>query len=118
MLELMQAYGSEVSDHTHLSMALTSGKRNVQKASIVRQFRRWNPNFQEFFRHEGGKWIPKLGHQGELDRRARNRADRRLRKVVDGSSDDNDNKSSSKKTQSPVASAATTTKSNKRVKKE
>jgi hypothetical protein len=115
MLELMQAYGSEVSDHTHLSLALTSGKRNVQKASIVRQFRRWNPNFQEFFRHEGGKWIPKLGHQGELDRRARNRAERRLRKVVEGSSDDNDNKSNSKKTQSPVAAA---TKPNKRVKQE
>jgi hypothetical protein len=83
MLDLMQAYGSEVSDHTHLSSAMTSGKRKVQKASIVRQFRRWNPNFHEFFRHEGGQWIPKLGIQGELDRRASNRAERRLRKVVE-----------------------------------
>jgi len=79
MVELMQIYGSEVSDHTHFSM---SKQRKVQKASIVRQFRRWNPNFHEFFRHEGGKWVPKLGREGELERRAQNRADRRLRKVM------------------------------------
>ena len=84
MLDLMQTYGSEVSEHTNLSSAMTSGKRKVQKASIVRQFRRWNPNFHEYFRHEGGKWVPKLGQQGELDRRARNRAERRLRKAVGG----------------------------------
>lgn len=97
MLDLMQTYGSEVSDHTHLSSAMTSGKRKVQKASIVRQFRRWNPNFHEYFRHEGGKWVPKLGRQGELDRRARNRAERRLRKVVGGggsNTNTNNNKSS------------------------
>lgn len=90
MLELMQTYGSEVSDHTHLnSSTLNADNKNrktVQKASIVRQFRRWNPNFHEFFRHENGKWVPKLGLQGELDRRARSRTDRRLRKVSESSS--------------------------------
>lgn len=78
MIELMQIYGSEVSDHTHLSSAMISGRRKVQKASIVRQFRRWNPNFHEHFRFENGKWIPKLGHQGELERRIKCRSERRL----------------------------------------
>ncbi|GAX17562.1 hypothetical protein FisN_18Lh212 [Fistulifera solaris] len=83
MLELMHTYGSEVSDHTHLPVSPGSeSKRKVQKASIVRQFRRWNPNFHEFFHFQEGKWVPKLGVKGELERRAQNRALRRLEKVA------------------------------------
>lgn len=66
----MHEYGSEVSEN-----AVPPRRDNVQKASVVRQFRRWNPNFLEYFIHKGGKWIPKLGKRGELERRARARAD-------------------------------------------
>ena len=81
----MQTFGSEVSDHTHLPSSLLGGnqsKRQIQKASIVRQFRRWNPNFHEFFEHRAGKWVPKLGIEGELERRAKNRALRRQQKAA------------------------------------
>ena len=83
MLELMQTYGSEVSEHTQLPSSLhPNGKRTVQKASIVRQFRRWNPNFTEYFEFRCGKWVPKLGVQAELQRRAQNRAERRAQKAA------------------------------------
>lgn len=65
MLSIMREYGSEVSEH-----AAPPRKDNVQKASVVRQFRRWNPNFFQFFYHKDGKWVPKLGKKGELNRRA------------------------------------------------
>jgi hypothetical protein len=65
MIEMMQVYGSEVSD----SVMPIRKNQNIQKASIVRQFRRWNPNFLEHFHHVHGKWTPKLGHDGELHRR-------------------------------------------------
>lgn len=68
MLEIMKIYGSEVSE-----TAIPPRKDNVQKASVVRQFRRWNPNFFEFFYHKDGKWVPKLGKEGELKRRAQAR---------------------------------------------
>jgi hypothetical protein len=64
MLDIMREYGSEVSD-----MAMPPRKSYVQKASVVRQFRRWNPNFTEWFVHLNGKWIPKLGTDGEQKRR-------------------------------------------------
>jgi len=70
MLEIMHEFGSEVSEN-----AVPPRRDNVQKASVVRQFRRWNPNFLEYFIHKGGKWIPKLGKRGELERRARARAE-------------------------------------------
>jgi hypothetical protein len=64
MLAIMREYGSEVSD-----TAMPPRKSYVQKASVVRQFRRWNPNFLEWFEHVHGKWVPKLGKAGELKRR-------------------------------------------------
>jgi hypothetical protein len=64
MLTIMREYGSEVSD-----TAMPPRKSYVQKASVVRQFRRWNPNFTEWFVHINGKWIPKLGAEGEKKRR-------------------------------------------------
>ena len=63
-MEIMSVYGSEVSE-----TSVPPRKENVQKASVVRQFRRWNPNFFEFFIHKDGKWTPKLGKEGELKRR-------------------------------------------------
>jgi hypothetical protein len=69
MLQLMREYGSELSD-----TAVPPRKDSVQKASVVRQFRRWNPTFFEHFYHKNGKWVPKLGKKGELDRRAKVRA--------------------------------------------
>ena len=78
----MHTYGSEVSDHTHLPVPPADSKRKVQKASIVRQFRRWNPNFHEYFHFQEGKWAPKLGVKGEQERRAQNRALRRLEKMT------------------------------------
>lgn len=62
----MHEYGSEVSEH-----ALPPRKGEVQKASVVRQFRRWNPNFFQYFEYRQGKWAPKLGKLAELQRRAR-----------------------------------------------
>lgn len=70
MLQLMRDYGSELSD-----TAVPPRKDAVQKASVVRQFRRWNPTFFEHFVHKNGKWVPKLGKKGELDRRAKVRGD-------------------------------------------
>ena len=64
MLHLMRTYGSEVSD-----MAMPPRKSCVQKASVVRQFRRWNPHFLDWFEHVNGQWVPKLGREGELKRR-------------------------------------------------
>jgi hypothetical protein len=64
MLAIMREYGSEMSD-----TAMPPRKSFVQKASVVRQFRRWNPNFTEWFVHINGKWIPKLGIDGEKKRR-------------------------------------------------
>src|SRR3569832_1101319 len=68
MLQLMREFGSELSD-----TAVPPRKDTVQKASVVRQFRRWNHTFFEWFHYKNGKWIPKLGKKGELDRRARAR---------------------------------------------
>ena len=48
-------------------------EQNIKKASIVRQFRRWNPEFFRFFLHHNGEWVPKLGREGELRRRAEKR---------------------------------------------
>jgi hypothetical protein len=73
MIEMMQLYGSEVSD----SVMPIRKNQNIQKASIVRQFRRWNPNFLEHFHHVHGKWVPKLGRDGELKRREQARVERR-----------------------------------------
>jgi len=64
MLSLMREYGSEVSD-----TAMPPRKQHVQKASVVRQFRRWNPNFLEWFEFRNSQWVPKLGREGELRRR-------------------------------------------------
>ena len=68
MIHIMQEYGSEVSNQT-----LPQRKQNIKKASIVRQFRRWNPEFFRYFAHVNGEWVPKLGRQGELRRRAEKR---------------------------------------------
>lgn len=70
MLQLMREYGSEVSE-----TSLPPRKTFVQKASVVRQFRRWNPNFLEYFEFRDGKWHPKLGKEGELKRRQAARRD-------------------------------------------
>lgn len=43
MIHIMQEYGSETSDVSFIH----NRKANVQKSSIVRQFRRYNPNFFE-----------------------------------------------------------------------
>jgi len=68
MMRIMEEYGSEVSNQT-----LPKRKQFIQKASIVRQFRRWNPEFFRYFVHQNGQWIPKLGKEGELKRRAEKR---------------------------------------------
>ncbi|CAB9517947.1 expressed unknown protein [Seminavis robusta] len=68
MIRIMQTYGSEVSNQT-----LPKRKQPIQKASIVRQFRRWNPEFFRFFVHVNGEWVPRLGKEGELKRRAEKR---------------------------------------------
>ena len=72
-MELMRTYGSELSD-----TVMPPRKTKIQKASIIRQFRRWNPNFLEFFHYAGGQWVPKLGKAGELKRREEARKQRRL----------------------------------------
>lgn len=72
MLELMRIYGSELSD-----TVMPARKTKIQKASVIRQFRRWNPNFLEYFQYSAGKWVPKLGKQGELKRREEARKQRR-----------------------------------------
>ena len=69
MIRIMQEYGSEVSNQTLPQQR----KQNIKKASIVRQFRRWNPDFFRFFLHHNGEWVPKLGREGELRRRAEKR---------------------------------------------
>mmetsp|Transcript_9204 Transcript_9204/g.22362 ORF Transcript_9204/g.22362 Transcript_9204/m.22362 type:complete len:414 (+) Transcript_9204:161-1402(+) len=69
MIRIMQEYGSEVSNQTLPQQR----KHSIKKASIVRQFRRWNPNFFHFFLHHNGEWVPKLGREGELRRRAEKR---------------------------------------------
>lgn len=68
MIRIMQDYGSEVSNQT-----LPKRKESIKKASIVRQFRRWNPEFFRYFIHVNGEWVPKLGREGELKRRAEKR---------------------------------------------
>jgi hypothetical protein len=67
MIEIMKEYGSEVSNKKFLQ----ARKENPQPASIVRQFRRWNPNFFQYFDRQNGIWIPKLGKAEELQRRQR-----------------------------------------------
>jgi len=69
MIRIMQEYGSETSNQTLPQQR----KNSIKKASIVRQFRRWNPEFFRFFLHINGEWIPKLGRDGELRRRAEKR---------------------------------------------
>lgn len=67
-MEIMSIYGSEVSD-----TVMPPRKMNIQKASVIRQFRRWNPNFIKYFFFKDGKWHPKLGREGELARRQQTR---------------------------------------------
>lgn len=77
----MREYGSEVSD-----TAMPPRKTNVQKASVVRQFRRWNPNFLDWFTFRNGHWVPKLGKEGELQRREESRrqaAEERRKKALE-----------------------------------
>jgi hypothetical protein len=64
MIDIMQEYGSEVS-----GQSFQKRKEEPQPASIVRQFRRWNPDFLKYFCRKNGKWVPKLGKAGELQRR-------------------------------------------------
>jgi hypothetical protein len=82
MIRIMQEYGSEVSNQT-----LPQRKQAVKKASIVRQFRRWNPEFFRFFIHVNGEWVPKLGRDGELRRRAEKRRIVKQRGDVVGNDD-------------------------------
>lgn len=72
-MELMRTYGSELSD-----TVMPPRKTKIQKASVIRQFRRWNPNFLDYFHYSHGKWVPKLGKEGELKRREEVRQQRRL----------------------------------------
>jgi hypothetical protein len=82
MIEIMQEYGSEISD-----VVMPPRKPTIQKASIVRQFRRWNPRFFEFFTCIRGKWVPTLGKQGELHRRMQARKEAQMSKRKSGASD-------------------------------
>lgn len=68
MVKIMEEYGSEVSDQT-----LPMRKEHIKKTSIIRQFRRWNPTFFNYFVHANGEWVPKLGKEGELRRREEKR---------------------------------------------
>lgn len=68
MVKIMEEYGSEVSDQT-----LPMRKEHIKKTSIIRQFRRWNPTFFNYFVHANGEWVPKLGNKGELRRREEKR---------------------------------------------
>jgi hypothetical protein len=68
MVKIMLDYGSEVSDQT-----LPMRKEHIKKTSIIRQFRRWNPTFFNYFVHANGEWVPKLGKEGELRRREEKR---------------------------------------------
>jgi len=86
MLEIMREYGSEVSDATAVPR-----KDSVQKASVVRQFRRWNPSFFQHFVHRNGKWIPKLGKKAELERRDQARKDAARSRNGTGGSKNNKN---------------------------
>ena len=67
MLAIMKEYGSEVSDCT---MPIRDG---IKKASVVHRFRRYNPNWFQFWECRQGQWIPKLGREGEHKRRAESR---------------------------------------------
>lgn len=64
----MEEYGSEVS-----TQKFSKRKHPIQRASVVRQFRRWNPEFFRYFYHLKGQWVPKLGKEDELQRRAERR---------------------------------------------
>jgi hypothetical protein len=66
MLAIMEEYGSEATEATLSSRRKAA---NVKKSSVVRQFRRWNPNFLEFFSFRQGQWVPKLGREQEIQRR-------------------------------------------------
>jgi hypothetical protein len=68
MIRIMEEYGSEVSSQT-----FSKRKNPVQRASVVRQFRRWNPEFFRYFCHVKGEWVPKHGREQELKRRAERR---------------------------------------------
>jgi hypothetical protein len=68
MMRIMQDYGSEVSNQT-----LPKRRDGIKKASIVRQFRRWNPEFFRYFIHVNGEWVPKLGKEMEMRRREEKR---------------------------------------------
>mmetsp|Transcript_1531 Transcript_1531/g.3797 ORF Transcript_1531/g.3797 Transcript_1531/m.3797 type:complete len:524 (+) Transcript_1531:91-1662(+) len=68
MLRIMEEYGSEVSNQT-----MPRRKNEIKKESVIRQFRRWNPEFFRYFTHINGEWVPKLGREGELRRRAEKR---------------------------------------------
>ena len=72
-MDLMRTYGSELSD-----TVMPPRKTKIQKASVIRQFRRWNPNFLEYFHYSHGKWMPKLGKESELKRREEVRRQRRV----------------------------------------
>jgi hypothetical protein len=71
MLAIMEEYGSET---TEASLSSRRKAANVKKSSVVRQFRRWNPNFLEFFSFRQGQWVPNLGREKEIQRRIRVRS--------------------------------------------
>jgi hypothetical protein len=71
MLAIMEEYGSETTEATLSSRRKAA---NVKKSSVVRQFRRWNPNFLEFFSFRQGQWVPNLGREKEIQRRMRVRS--------------------------------------------
>jgi len=91
MIRIMQEYGSEVSNQT-----LPKRKQPIQKASIVRQFRRWNPEFFRYFVHVNGEWVPRLGREGELKRRVEKRRSVQKNKREGDTSPDDSSKCSSK----------------------
>lgn len=83
MIRIMEEYGSEISNQT-----LPKRRDSIKKASIVRQFRRWNPEFFRYFVHSNGTWHPKLGKAGELKRRAEKR---KQAKKLNSNTDNNNN---------------------------
>jgi hypothetical protein len=69
MLAIMDEYGSEVSENRAPAKRKTD-TATLKKSSVIRQFRRWNPNFLDHFAYRHGQWVAKLGRVGELKRRA------------------------------------------------
>jgi hypothetical protein len=61
-----------------LNVVMPPHKLSIHKALVAQQFRRWNPNFFEYFSYANGRWEP--NRQGELARRLQSRNEHALEK--------------------------------------